>query len=226
MQTLQIYDRLLQFPLFLGLGMDDLTHIAGHTRFDFRKYAAGKRIVGEGQICNEILLLTNGRLLMRTSAFDHSYSVEEEAPAPYTVQPECLFGLTQRYRSTFTAITDTNFIAIGKKELERLCDAFTVVRMNLANTLATLSQRQSARPWRRQPQELSGRITAFIADRCQYPAGRKTVRILMSQLASELNDNRQNVSTALNSMQNDGLINLHRGRIVIPSLEKLITGRQ
>lgn len=226
MQTLQIYDRLLQFPLFFGLGMDDLTHIAGHTRFDFRKYAAGKRIVNEGQSCNEIMLLTNGRLLMRTSAFDHSYSVEEETPAPYAVQPECLFGLTQRYRSTFTAMTDTNLIVIGKKELERLCDTFTVVRMNLANTLATQSQRLAARPWRRQTPELCGRITSFIVDRCQYPAGRKTVRILMSQLANELNDNRQNVSKALNDMQRDGLICLHRGRIEVSSLEKLISGQQ
>ena len=225
MQTLQIYDRLLQFPLFQGLGINDLTHIAGHTKFDFRKYAAGKRIIQEGQICNELLLLTNGKLLVCTSAYDHSYSVEEEMPSPYAVQPECLFGLTQRYRSSFTAMTDTNFIAIGKREVERLCDTFTVVRMNLTNTLATQSQRLAARPWRRQPADLSGRIVAFIVSRCQYPAGRKTIKILMSQLAEELNDNRQNVSIALNDMQRSGLMSLSRGRITVPSLERLITGQ-
>lgn len=224
MQTLQIYGRLLQFPLFQGLGNNDLTHITGHTKFDFRKYAAGKRIVAEGQTCDGLMFLTNGKLLMTTTAYDHSYAVEEEAPAPYTVQPECLFGLTQRYRSTFTAITDTNFIIIGKKEVERLCETFTVVRMNLTNILATQSQRLAAKPWRRQPSDLRGRITTFIADRCQYPAGKKTIRILMSQLAGELNDTRQNVSHTLNTMQNDGLVGLHRGRIVVPSLERLIMG--
>lgn len=225
MQNLQIYDKLLQFPLFQGLGNNDLIHIAGHTKFDFRKRTAGKCIIEEGQKCDGLHFLVNGKLLMHTSAYDHSYAINEETPAPYTVQPECLFGITQRYRSSFTTLSDTNFIIIDKREVEKLCDTFTVFRMNLTNILATLAQRQFAKPWRRQPTDLCGRITAFITSRCQYPAGRKEVMILMAQLADELNDNRQNVSRALNLMQSKGLLSLHRGRITVPSLERLIIGQ-
>ena len=38
----------------------------------------------------------------------------------------------------------------------------------------------------------------------------------------ELNDSRLNVSKALNQMQRDGLIELHRGRVVIHQLERLM----
>jgi DNA-binding transcriptional regulator YhcF (GntR family) len=44
----------------------------------------------------------------------------------------------------------------------------------------------------------------------------------MNQLAAEINDNRLNVSNALNDMEAEGLINLHRGSIHIPSFERLL----
>jgi DNA-binding GntR family transcriptional regulator len=46
--------------------------------------------------------------------------------------------------------------------------------------------------------------------------------MLMKQLADELNDSRLDISVALNEMQADGLLTLHRGRIEIPSLERLL----
>ena len=35
--ALQIYDQLLQFPIFLGMSRDDLSQVAAHTKFDFVK---------------------------------------------------------------------------------------------------------------------------------------------------------------------------------------------
>ena len=46
--------------------------------------------------------------------------------------------------------------------------------------------------------------------------------ILMNQLAGELNDSRLNVSKVLNEMEREHLIILHRGRIEIPLLERVL----
>lgn len=46
----------------------------------------------------------------------------------------------------------------------------------------------------------------------------------MERLAAEVNDSRLDISRALNKMQNEGLLQLSRGRITIPALEKLISG--
>ena len=43
----------------------------------------------------------------------------------------------------------------------------------------------------------------------------------MERLAEEVNDSRLNISHALNAMQAEGLLQLHRGRIEIPQLERL-----
>ena len=55
-----------------------------------------------------------------------------------------------------------------------------------------------------------------------YPAGQKAFFMLMEHLADELNDSRLNVSRVLNQLQREGLVELHRGRVVIPQLERLL----
>ena len=104
----------------------------------------------------------------------------------------------------------------------RLLEDFFIFRLNMLGVLSLLSQKQLRQPWRRPPQSLSERIARFFADRCLHPAGPKTVRILMERLAAELGDSRLDVSRALHQMQADGLLTLHRGRIEIPALERLL----
>jgi hypothetical protein len=53
------------------------------------------------------------------------------------------------------------------------------------------------------------------------PTGQKSFHILMTRLADEVGDSRLDVSRALNQMQYDGLVVLHRGRIEVPQIELL-----
>ncbi len=95
-------------------------------------------------------------------------------------------------------------------------------RLNMFNLLAAHAQRLEHRAWRSAPQSLRERIIRFFFSRCLYPAGPKTFYILIQQIAQELNDSRLDISNALNQMQADQMITLHRGRIEIPMLERLL----
>jgi len=222
MATLQIFDKLLQFSLFQGMSRDDLELVAGHTRFGFVKVPQGKTVVKEGMACTHLFFLINGTVRVESCSDDHSYAVVEQMQAPYILQPEAIFGYQQRYTQTIVAQTDTNFITIEKEEVVRLSEDFLVFRLNLLNIYATQTQKLSRQPWRRYPQTLRERLVRFFVQHCVYPAGPKTFHILMNQLAGELNDSRLNVSKVLNQMQAKNLISLHRGRIEIPLLERLL----
>ena len=222
MATLQIFDKLLQFSLFQGMSRDDLELVAGHTRFGFVKVPQGKTVVKEGTACTHLFFLINGTVRVESCSDDHSYAVVEQMLAPYILQPEAIFGYQQRYTQTIVAQTDTNFITIEKEEVVRLSEDFLVFRLNLLNIFATQTQKLSRQPWRRYPQTLRERLVRFFVQHCVYPAGPKTFHILMNQLAGELNDSRLNVSKVLNQMQAENLISLHRGRIEIPLLERLL----
>lgn len=219
---MEIYDRLLQFTLFQGMSHADLMQVAGHTKFNFSKLAAGKKLVKEGDDCHHLVFVTNGTLRAETVSDDHSCRVTESISAPYILQPERLFGITQRYSSSFTAETPCSLISIDKQEVLLLLETQLVFRLNMLNLLAAESQRLRHHAWRTAPRTLPERITRFFFSRCLYPAGPKTFYILMQQMAKELNDSRLDISVALNKMQAEGLLTLHRGRIEIPMLERLL----
>lgn len=219
---MEIYDRLLQFTLFQGMSHADLMQVAGHTKFNFSKLAAGKKLVKEGDDCHHLVFVTNGTLRTETVSDDHSCRVTESISAPYILQPERLFGITQRYSSSFTAETPCSLISIDKQEVLLLLETQLVFRLNMLNLLAAESQRLRHHAWRTAPRTLPERIKRFFFSRCLYPAGPKTFHILMQQMAKELNDSRLDISVALNKMQAEGLLTLHRGRIEIPMLERLL----
>ena len=222
MAGLQIYDRLLQFPLFQGMSRDDLEIVAGHTRFGFLKVPAGRQIIHAGDPCTHLYFLINGTLKIETFSDDRRYSVTEQMSSPYILQQESIFGYYQRYTHDFYALTDANFLTLDKEEVVRLSEDFLVFRLNLMNHLATQSQKLIQMQWRRSPLSLRERIVRFFFQHTLYPAGPKTFHILMERLAEEVNDSRLNVSRALNRMQETGVIELHRGRIEIPQLERLL----
>lgn len=103
-----------------------------------------------------------------------------------------------------------------------LSETFIAFRMNIVSFFATRTQKHLNRIWKHSPTTTRERIALFIISHCSHPAGHKTIKIKMTQMAEELNDNRLNVSTALNAMQADGLITLSRGVITVPKLEKII----
>ena len=222
MPTLQLYDQLLQFPLFLGMSRDNLEKVAGHTKFGFMKCGEGEIIVKEATPCNQLHFLLSGVLKAEAWSDDRSYMVVERLAAPFILQPEAIFGYHQRFTHTFTTMTEASLITLDKDEVLRLSDEFLVFRLNLLNIFATQTQKLLRQPWRRFPDTLSERIIRFLAQHCIYPAGPKTFYILMTRLADEIGDSRLDISRALNKMQIDGLVNLHRGRIEVPQMERLL----
>lgn len=222
MASLQIYEKLLLFPLFQGMSRDDLEQVAGHTRLGFSKINAGTTVVADGDDCQQLFFMINGTLRVETMSDDRGYTVVEQLEAPVILQPEVIFGYTQRYTRTYIAQTDANFIAIGKDEVLRLSEDFLVFRLNLLNLFATQTQKTVRMLWQHVPDSLENRIVRFFAQHCLYPAGPKVFHILMNRLANELNDSRLDISRALNALQHEGKIVLRRGRVEIPQMERLL----
>ncbi len=204
------------------MSRDNLAQVAGHTRFGFLKHAAGQVVVSEDEPCTQLFFLLSGTLQAETRSDDHAYKVTEQLSAPYLLQLEAIFGYNQRFTHTFTTLTECSFITLEKTEVTRLSEEFMVFRMNILNLMATQAQKLLRQAWHRFPASLGERIVRFLSQRCIYPAGPKTFHILMTRLADEVGDSRLDVSRALNQLQRDGLLLLHRGRIEIPQMERLL----
>jgi len=222
MASLQLYDQLLQFPLFQGMSRDDLAHVAGHTRFDFLKQASQRVIVADGEPCSHLYFLLSGTLTAETVADDRGYTVVETLPAPYILQPEAIFGYHQRYTHTFRSAGTVSMMRLERREVVQLSEQLMVFRINLLNLFATQTQKMGRRLWLQPPQSLAERIVRFLASHCVQLSGPKTFHILMTRLAAEVGDSRLDVSRALNQLQADGLLTLHRGRIEVAQMDRLL----
>ena len=217
-----MYDKLLQLPLFQGMSERDWSYVVGHTRFEFERIGTGITPIREGDRCTSICILIKGQLLGESIADDHSYKVIETYHAPFILQPENLFGLTQRYSQSFTTATSCEFLKLSKEEALKISDNFEVFRINLLNIITTYAQRHSRRPWHVPPVTLRSKIIRFVSDRCRIPVGHKLVCIKMEQLASLIGVSRLNLSRELHAMEHEGLIRLRRGEFEIFSLQDML----
>lgn len=218
---MKLYDSLQSSPLFQGLTSDNLLQIIGQTKFTFRKIAAGDIIKKEGEQCNRLALVVNGQAKSIAYADDHGYSIEENVAAPYTLQPECMFGLQLHYTRTFIATTTCDIVEIDKDDLMRISDEFIIFRMNLVNFISALSQKTTRKLWHPIPADAHDRIVHFIKTHCSSPTGPKTMRIKMTRLAQETGLGRRAVSEILNTMQDENLLTFSRGIIEINHIEAL-----
>ena len=138
------------------------------------------------------------------------------------MEPYSLFGQYTTYKRSYAAKGDCTTLVIDKKYLFSEFTKYQIFTINLLNLISRRAQTQSYAIWNYTPKSIKGRIAQFIGMRCNDINGTKRVQIKMERLASILCETRLNISKALNELQDEGYIELHRKEIVVPSLKRLI----
>ncbi len=217
-----MYENLLRLPYFQGMSKDDITSILDKVTFEFVKHGDGDIIFRRGERCSKFVILTNGEMQCTSLSPDGRYSITEELGAPYAIEPYSLFGYDTGYKRDYTAKGSCTLLIIDKQYLFSEFAKHNIFTINLLNLISRRTQKLSDAIWKQCPRRLDGRIAHLIAARCESQRGRKQITIKMECLASLLFETRLNVSKSLNEMQERGLLELHRGAITVPSLEKLL----
>lgn len=217
-----MFDTLLQLPLFQGLAQEDFTNILGKVKLNFTKHKAGEVIVKANEVCNKLIFVLKGEILSSTTSADASYSFSEYFQAPFLIEPQSLFGMNTSYVATYTTQTEANTVSINKAFVMNELFKYDIFRLNYMNIVSNRAQNLNNRIWIKTANSLEKQIGNFILTHIDRPIGRKILKIKMEELAQIVNDTRMGVSKALNSMQEKGVIELHRGEILIPDAEKLI----
>ncbi|MBE6286986.1 MAG: Crp/Fnr family transcriptional regulator [Mediterranea massiliensis] len=216
-----MYDTLLLLPLFQGMTKEDFTRILEKNKLDFKKLKAGEELLHTGDAGNKLLFVLKGEVAITTTSKENLYMLTEYISEPFLIEPQALFGMNPNYVSTYTAITDVHTISIGKSAVIQQLFNYEIFRLNYQNIICNRTQQLQNRLWATTDNQIEKRIAHFIRIRCEHPFGKKTLKVKMEDLASLLNESRLTISRALNNMQQQGLIELFRGCISIPAIEKL-----
>ena len=225
MKTDEFFDRLLLLPLFQGIGRNDFMEIAERIRLGFQRQRKGQVLVSQDDLCSSLLFILDGEIRINKKSDAHNYELNEWTSQPLVLQPESLFGLSTRYTRTFTTETAVHILKVNKDAVRDILFYYPTFRINFLNLLSMRVQLANRQLWRPAASDLPLRFVQFLSSRCLRPAGRKELRISMQTLADELLTTRLNVSQLLNSLAQEGLIELKRERIFVPSMEKLLMGK-
>ena len=215
-------DTLLQLPLFQGLAQEDFTCILEKVKLHFTKHKPGELLLQKGSSCHELVFILKGEVASSTLSADASYSFTEYFPAPYLIEPYSMFGMNTSYASTHRANTEVHTVSISKAFVMKELFSYEIFRLNYMNMVSNRAQMLHNRLWKVAGNDLEARISHFILSHVERPSGKKVLKIKMEDLAQIVNETRAGISKALNNMQDRGLIELHRGEIVIPDAENLI----
>ena len=217
-----MFDTLLQLPLFQGLAQEDFTCILEKVKLQFTKHKPGELLLKEGTFCHELVFVLKGEVTSSTSSADDSYNFTECLPAPYLIGAYSMFGMKTSYTSTYRAKTEVHTVSISKAFVMKELFGYEIFRLNYMNMVSNRTQMLHSRLWEVSGNSLEARISHFILNHVERLPGTKVLKIKMENLAQILNETRAGVSKALNGMQEKGLVELHRGEIIIPNAEKLV----
>ena len=217
-----MFDTLLQLPLFQGLAQEDFTRILEKVKLYFTKYKPGELLLKEGGACHELVFVLKGEIASSTSSADSSYCFTEYFPAPFLIEAHSIFGMKTHYASTYRARTEVHTVSISKAFVAKELFNYEIFRLNYMNIISNRTQMLHNRLWAVFGNSPESRIIHFILSHTERLSGEKILKIKMEDLAQIINETRTGVSKALNTMQTKGLVELHRGEIILPNVENLI----
>ncbi len=227
------YERILQLPLFQGLTIEDMSRILGRVKFTFATFAAGDTIacsgasdrrltfVLNGEVCRQTLSRTDGRATGKSAA--RPYEFREYMSGPFVIEPYSLFGLDNRFLSTYTAVSETGVMSVSKNALLNHLCCYPIFATNYLNMLSLRSQLYNNTLWstpagKSDPVDI---VCGFFLRRFATPEGRKQVRITVRQLATATGLSVPAATAALDSLSEQGIIRQEAGTITIEDAHRL-----
>ena len=227
-----MFDTLLQLPLLQGLAKEDFTRILAKVKLSFVKYYPGDIIASSGNQSRQLIYVLRGKYTTSTTSPDGNFSFIEEWQVPTLLFPQSLFGMDTRFPATCVAVEETHVVCIAKSEMLNELFNYEIFRLNYMNILSNRAQTFQNKV------ELGAHLFLQRLDFCcvhssgfcvvvsilslsERPVGKKTLKINMEYLGNIINETRVSVSHSLKELQKEGLVELKRKEIIIPSLEEV-----
>ncbi len=217
-----ITDTLLELPLLQGMSRSDIVSNFDYTRLKLTSLSASRYAIRQDAICDGLLFLIDGHVVLERQSADRSWYVEEELTSPLVAGLEVLYGSTRTYPYSLRTVTPCQVFTISKQQAASLLDNNEVFRLNVLNTLTSTIARRDHQAWLPAADSLEARIMQFVRSHVYYPAGAKTLHITLQNLGSYLDMDSRYISRALHGMEQAGLLQTMRRNIHIPHLETLV----
>ena len=220
---MQMFEKLQELPLLMGLSKAELLSIVERVKFDFRKHAEGTTLVSQGERCDRIVYVLSGTVCADLNNAEHGFLLSEYTESvPMVLEPQNLWGMKQKFSRSYMLVTEGSTCSIDKRQLNSLISSYELVKTNVLSLVCNKLQGVTSQLCERWPDSTEGRIVRFIRNHSLTDMGHKVLHIKMQTLADLTCDTRLNVSMVLNRWQHEGLVSIRRGVVEFPDFSQTL----
>lgn len=202
MTITQLYDKLTNISLFKGVSGEDLALIADRVNLRWLHIGQDQPFIQANEPCQHLAILTEGKLLRSTDYDNGTYNVKDLVSEVCIIEPEQLYGLTCRYRSSYRTYTSCKVLIISKNDIRQTLMNIPVFRINLLNMLSARYNKLLAAS-EQKPYDLKEMIMHFGAEK---PL---SIHIKMADMGRYLGAARRTISNVLHELESEGKVTLH-----------------
>jgi CRP-like cAMP-binding protein len=226
MQTLQshLVMTLRRLPLFTDLSETELSLIA--ERVTLKNYEAGVIVFSEGDPCRELLIVKEGSVkVLKTSRAGRQQLITIERAGNSLAEISVFDGGS--YPATARTTTPTVLLRLEGEHFRGICLQHPQVALKVIKVLGHRLRRMGSLVEDLSFSTVRGRLVAYLA-RLAEENGRQTARGVEfaltennEELAARLGTVRELVSRNVGRLHGEGLIEMRRRLVIIPSLSAL-----
>lgn len=214
------FQLLTRLPLMQGLGGKDLAYIEETLGLHVNKCTAMPLAV-QGDLCRDLTFVTDGLVTREHDTEDGRIRTISCLQTPMAIEPECLYGISCLYAASYRAQPGAGIIRIGKRDVNLLVDRYEIFRLNYMNALCSALHRERLRRDPCREKDAREKLLALLRKAFEGCTGGAQVIAKMTDLADRIGETRLNASKALNALQDEGVLRLTRGRLLIDDVGRL-----
>jgi len=210
--------------IFSSLGESELDVLLEATTT--KRLTARQVLVRKGDPGNQLYGVLSGSLKVQATGSDGK-DVIFSVMGPGSVIGEIALLDSEPRSATVVAIETTELLTLHRRDLLPFLEAHPRAAISLAQELAGMCRRLSERTEDRQtlplPQRMAKRLLAMADEHGKRPivGGPVEVHLSQQELGDMIGTSRESVNKQLRAWQDEGLVDLGRGRVVLKKHDAL-----
>ena len=218
-----IFDTLLSLPLFNGVEEDKIRKVVGTTKFHFLKYPAGEEIIAEGDRCNHVIFILQGRVRFTIKKAESRFRLTYTLGGGNVVAPEFLFGMTTAYPFTAATVEPTSVLQIAKEDYLAILNSDRIFLINYLNALSANAQNNIGGILSLTSGDLVRRIAYWVTSLTRQNSEDITIHCRLRDLHTIFNVQRSALIAALDTLAAQHIVDYTNESVTIHSRRDLVS---
>ena len=218
--NMEMYDPILRSDLFKGIDKDTLAELLKSIFYSVKRYEKGEMIVFQGDVCDSLHIIYNGKAVGEMFNKSGKSIVIEEMPAPKLLAPAFLFADQNHYPVGVEVIEKCEVMIIPKDELTRLMQKDSKILSNFLGVISSRTVFLSQKLKLHSLSSLKGKIAHFIINQ-SMERDYFEMPVTQQELADTFGVARPSLTRALLEMAKDGFIAMENKSIRILNRKRL-----